>query len=286
MCFVLKVVQLLGMLPSKLLTLILGGRASTNAFLVPQWGGIAIWNPPYEPDLPDSKHHLNISSLAPMFSVFRSQLRTLLGVPELPSSISISNVPPFNDPSSHHDDPISRHRLSPWQIDALLRRRTLENVNGARETLESIVKLVHQIRNMPVKANVREDVVGALDALEQLRPYIPSLAPSSPPTSKKALSLEDALLHSSEAYTKASRAFFSPDMLAMLYFPNEHIFAVYTPLFLPVAVPLVVLTLKEFAAWRRQRNGGRAVAVSPVSRLIISAKSFFTGLWRRKEKTE
>jgi len=57
-------------------------------------------------------------------------------------------------------------------------------------------------------------------------------------------------------------------------------------LFLPVAVPLVALTLKEFAAWRRQRRGGSAIAISPVSRLIISAKLFFTGLRRRKEKTE
>jgi phosphatidylinositol glycan class S len=229
-----------------------------------------------------------MSSLTPVFSVFRSQLRTLLGVPAIPPSISVSNFSPSNVPPLHPNERVSHHRLSPWQKDALLRTRTLENVNGARETLESIVKLVHQIQNMPVKANVRGDVVGALDALRRLCPFIPSLANSRSCLSHKDLSLEEALLHSSEAYTKASRAFFSPDMLAMLYFPTEHIFAVYTPLFLPVAVPLLVLTLREFAAWRRQRRGAgvlAAVRISPVAGLIASAKLFLSGM-RRKEKTE
>lgn len=224
-----------------------------------------------------------MSSLTPVFSVFRSQLRTLLGVPTLPSSIVISNLS-----SSHQNEPFAHHGLSPWQIDALLRIRTLENVNNARETLESIVKLLHQIQNMPVKTNVREDVVGALDALERLRPYIPSLTRSSSRMLSGELSLERSLLHSSEAYTKASRAFFSPDMLAMLYFPSEHIFAVYTPLFLPVAVPLVALALKELAGWYKQRRTGALTAgkMSPTTRLMVSARLFLAGLRRRKEKSE
>jgi phosphatidylinositol glycan class S len=43
-------------------------------------------------------------------------------------------------------------------------------------------------------------------------------------------------------------------MLAMLYFPSEHVYAVYTPLFLPVAVPLLVTSLKEVLAWRKSRR--------------------------------
>jgi phosphatidylinositol glycan class S len=43
-------------------------------------------------------------------------------------------------------------------------------------------------------------------------------------------------------------------MVAMLYFPAEHQYAVYTPLFAPVAVPLVVAVLKEFVTWRKKRK--------------------------------
>ena len=44
-------------------------------------------------------------------------------------------------------------------------------------------------------------------------------------------------------------------MLALLYFPEEHKYAVYTPLFGPIAVPLFLMGLKELKGWRaRQRQ--------------------------------
>lgn len=46
-------------------------------------------------------------------------------------------------------------------------------------------------------------------------------------------------------------------MLALLYFPAEHKYAVYTPLFAPVAVPLIVTALREFKAWREERRKRR-----------------------------
>lgn len=50
------------------------------------------------------------------------------------------------------------------------------------------------------------------------------------------------LTHSSELLS--SRAFFNPNMLGQLYFPNEHKYAVYTPLFGPLAVPLLVAGIR------------------------------------------
>ncbi|KAF8306032.1 hypothetical protein DL93DRAFT_281068 [Clavulina sp. PMI_390] len=235
-----------------------GGHSTTNAFVLPQWGGIVVWNPPFNADAPRINHYLNVSDLTPIFKTFRSQLHSLLGVPSLPSSThrSLSLAP--SDDATTGAEPMRRTVLSPWQLDSLLRQRIIETFTGAQDTLLSIVKLMHQIQNMPVKLNVREDIVAALDALQGMCPYIPTQvqAHACPQSSKDLASftLEQALQHSSEAFTKASRAFFSPDMLAMLYFPTEHTFAVYTPLFLPIAVPFVALTLREFFAWRRERN--------------------------------
>jgi len=114
-------------------------------------------------------------------------------------------------------------------------------VGSSRETLQSIVKLVDQIPNMPVGQDVRDDVLEALSALEVLYSGVwnaPVLA----------------LQHSSRTLTLASRAFFNPGMLALLYFPAEHKYAVYTPLFAPVAVPLLITLLKEVSAWRKARK--------------------------------
>lgn len=43
-------------------------------------------------------------------------------------------------------------------------------------------------------------------------------------------------------------------MLALLYFPAEHTYAVYTPLFASAVIPLIVAALREFRAWRTQRR--------------------------------
>lgn len=63
---------------------------------------------------------------------------------------------------------------------------------------------------------------------------------------------------SARASVHASKAFFNPNMVAMLYFPTEHKYAVYTPLFAPVAVPLVVAAIREVRAWMASRRLGKA----------------------------
>jgi phosphatidylinositol glycan class S len=87
-----------------------------------------------------------------VFSSFSSQLLALLGAPPLPHEITRSTT----DRASV---------LSDWQLDALIRRRALENAQGSQDTLQSIVKLVDQIKNMPVGEDVRDDVEDALQAL-------------------------------------------------------------------------------------------------------------------------
>ncbi|KAG6854093.1 hypothetical protein C0991_010507 [Blastosporella zonata] len=197
-----------------------GAPSLSTSFLLPQWGGIVIFNP--EGSTQESK--LASPNLDAIFSAFSEHLLSLLGVPRLPPNL----VKP------------SRW-LTDWQLDALLRYRTLSNSQGSQNTLRSIVSLVDQIENMPVGHDVRGDVQGALVALEEMFE-----APKA--------SLVDKFRLSARAFTLSSRAFFNPGMLALLYFPAEHKYAVYTPMFASAVIPLVVAALKEFASWRRERR--------------------------------
>ena len=52
-----------------------------------------------------------------------------------------------------------------------MHRRTLENAERAKDTLRSIVKLVDEIQNMPVDNDVRNDVVNALNELDEVMVY-------------------------------------------------------------------------------------------------------------------
>ncbi|KAI0806266.1 phosphatidylinositol-glycan biosynthesis class S protein-domain-containing protein [Irpex lacteus] len=194
-----------------------GKTSSADAFILPQWGGIAVSN--------RARPHLTTADLQHTFTIFRHQLMSLLGVPSLPAGVEYDHNLPFTD----------------WQLDALVRLRTRQNVENSKETLKSIVALVNQIENMPVGQDVKGDVQGALNALDLV-------------FAESSTSLMSALRHSSDALTQASRAFFNPGMLALLYFPAEHKYAVYTPLFASVAAPLVATLLREVAAWRKARR--------------------------------
>ncbi|KIM86728.1 hypothetical protein PILCRDRAFT_815979 [Piloderma croceum F 1598] len=202
-----------------------GTTSRSTAFLLPQWGGIVLFNPPPPSDL-HQHTHLSSHSLMPIMNSFSTQLLALLGVPPLPPAVRCTQ---------------SNSSLTDWQLDALLRRRILENVDKSTKTLGSIVQLVDQIENMPVGPDVRGDVQDALIALDKV--FVSSRN-----------STIETLLHSSQALSLASRAFFNPGMLALLYFPAEHKYAVYTPLFASVAVPLLAAVGRELIAWRRSRK--------------------------------
>ncbi|KAJ8473648.1 hypothetical protein ONZ51_g7739 [Trametes cubensis] len=214
-----------------------GSIHPSNAFLLPQWGGIVLLNPPHHPSSsPNPISHLSTIDLSPVFRTFAHQLLTLLGVPGLPPHVQSVRRP---------DGQVQREPFTDWELDALLRRRALENVQSSSETLEAIVRLVDQIENMPVGQDVVGDVQDALEALNQAH-------------ESSRLSPVAALKHSARALTLASRAFFNPGMLALLYFPAEHTYAVYTPLFASVAAPLIGAVLREVMAWKRARKAAKS----------------------------
>lgn len=118
---------------------VLGQPISSNAFILPQWGGIVLLN--------DPTPHLSVASLQQTVSIFRQQLLALLGAPVQ-----------------------TQHGVFPDdELYDLVRRRTYENVKDTKETLQSIVALVQQIENMPVGQDVKGDVQDSLNCLDQVR---------------------------------------------------------------------------------------------------------------------
>ncbi|EPS98289.1 hypothetical protein FOMPIDRAFT_1126904 [Fomitopsis schrenkii] len=201
-----------------------GIPTASSAFMLPQWGGIVIYNA----ETIGVARTLATRPLDNIFATFRQQLSALLGVPELPAHVQARSP-----------------GVSDWQLDALIRRRAAENTAGAQETLQSILRLVAQIGDMPVGEDVRGDVEDALAALDKTYSSAPSSA-------------VEALTFASKAQVVASRAFFNPGMLALLYFPAEHKWAVYAPLFASVSAPLLASVIREFLAWKKERAAKKA----------------------------
>lgn len=186
--------------------------------------------------------------------IFISQLRSLIGVHDLQSSISnkfvsinerkLSQSNTCAQPANYHVtfEPATKSGITTLEKDNLIRSRTLENVVNTISTLKSLAQLVDEIPNMVVEDHISIKVRQSLDALDAV---------------SKGLSAEDyikALQSSIETVELAEKAFFDPTMVSMLYFPDEHKYAIYMPLFVPISVPLIMALLKEIKKLKQSKQ--------------------------------
>lgn len=223
-------------------------------WLIPQWGGVALYNLGHEEGEEQHLVHtergmlgsLSASDLDKAFITFERQLRSLLGLRE--------EEHPDTDENALHMTSQARLAL---RVDALVRRRILEASRESVQTLGSIVRLVDKIKILGVGPSVRDDVYASLHSLDKARTLINKDAASTvfqqgpELTSVTALYPLSVLLHLTYTSERiSSRAFFNPSMLGQLYFPDEHKYAVYTPMFGPLAVPLLVAGLRLLKEYR------------------------------------
>lgn len=226
---------------------------SAQAFLLPQFGGVVILNPP-PPSFQSHSYHLSSTALTPAFHLFTQHLYSLLALPSLPYKPNKLHVPP---PSSPLHKPSSLMQpLTPWQVHQVLLARLEENFQEGKKTLKGIVRLVKKIGEMKVGEGVRDTVLGAVIRLERVQQSANSTA-------------LQAFILARDAVELANKAFFDPSMMGLLYFPDEHKFAVYTPLFAPVAVPLIIGLLKELVSRRKRGKAAEHTGKPPDVQVML-----------------
>ncbi|KAM6242541.1 GPI transamidase component PIG-S [Porphyrio hochstetteri] len=206
-----------------------GASVSTNAFHSPRWGGIMVYNVE-APDSPSASLPLHVDvDMVRVMEVFLAQLRLLFGLAreELPPEFLLES--PGNE------------GLADWELDRLLWAHTVENIATVSTTLTSLAQLLDKIGNIVIKDNVASEVYQAVASAQSA---MANLATGH---------LHLAFQASKEAVTSSERAFFDPSLLHLLYFPDDQKFAIYIPLFLPMAVP-ILLSLAKIVRETRQRK--------------------------------
>ncbi|PZC77180.1 hypothetical protein B5X24_HaOG203658 [Helicoverpa armigera] len=137
-----------------------------------------------------------------------------------------------------HLEPLRSVTPRRWEIDNLLRIRTLEQLTSAERTLQSLAQLLGEISNIVINDEVGASINSAVESIEFASELM-----------QKGL-LVDAYKESQSAFLAAETAFMEPSLLALLYFPDDQKYAIYIPLFLPIMFP-VVLSLKNLLLWFR-----------------------------------
>jgi phosphatidylinositol glycan class S len=94
-------------------------------------------------------------------------------------------------------------------------------------TLNSLYELLEEQTHMPVEDTIQHSVQHAFD---KFRAAIAGATVGE---------YREGMVASRAALGSAKQAFFHPSMLPLLYFPDEHVYAVYAPFFLPIIVPVL-----------------------------------------------
>jgi len=194
-----------------------GLYAKTNSISIPQWGGIVIFNPPATNN---SLVELNCDNLQYVMAIFISQLKELLGG-------------------------FSTTELSSNEYSMLVQRHLYENLHTSAKTLLSLSKLIESLPNMIVLEHIQNLVQYSVNQLNEAH---------------ESLEKGDvicALRASRESLRASESAFFDPTMVGLLYFPDEHKYAIYTPFFLPVCFPIIAGIVKEYKRRKQKKEEQR-----------------------------
>lgn len=204
--------------PSQAPMVVKENRASS--WIVPQWGGVFLLNPPLSA-AQSNPTHLSRDSLQPAFMTFSHQLLTLLGTPTTPTSL-------------------------PLRLQTLIRVRAATLLLSASSTMGSLARLTESLPSIPIPATVASSVSTTLSHLSATCSHL------------REGRFSAALASARIAETEAERSFFEKSMVGQVYFPDEHKVAVYLPLLGPIGVPLVLGLMKELkrviAGWKARKR--------------------------------
>ena len=178
-----------------------------NSWLIPQWGGVFIHNPPSEKSY-SIPANLDKESLQPAMLKFAQQLFSLLGLPD-------------------SSDPLS------LRLSTMSKLRTASLLVSASSTMGALARLTESRPSIAIPDSVAKSVDETILQLHNTCQFLND--------GKHEKALESARI----AEAEAEKAFFDPSMVGQVYFPEEHKVAVYLPLLGPMAVPLFMAAVKE-----------------------------------------
>lgn len=191
-----------------------------NAFLVPRWGGVYIYN-----HLTDDK---NIQIDEGM-KYFLTQFIDLIGI------------------KLNENPGVVRSKIYPTEIYSYLLGNTMDNLLTSISTLNSLSSLLIKIQEMVIEDDIGEKVKLSSEAAQRCIDLL------------KEGNIEQAFFESKKAFVNSEKAFFDQSLLGQLYFPEDQRFAIYIPLFIPVGIPLALSFKTLFVQFIQSRKLNKKV---------------------------
>lgn len=124
---------------------------------------------------------------------------------------------------------VSLEQIKPrlWETDMHLRNGAIHLIASASSTLQSLIKLLEDIKNIVIGDHVGAEIHEAYENVVKAKEYL------------AINDLKNAVRHARIAFIAAEKAFNDPSLLELLYFPEEQKYAIYIPLYLPIMIPVI-----------------------------------------------
>lgn len=190
---------------------------SFDSFISAKWGGIVIANPSD-----------NMCSSAPGNEVHQVHIRSHevmdFVLYELRKIFELEIEVPITSAAMEGLNQVEP-RL--WEKDMYLRNGAIHLITSASSTLQSLIKLLDDIKNIVIGDHVAAEIHRSHDNLVIAKNFL------------LVNDIHNAVKFAREAFISAEKAFNDPSLLELLYFPEEQKYAIYIPLYLPIMIPVI-----------------------------------------------
>jgi phosphatidylinositol glycan class S len=236
----------------------------TDGFVVPGWGGVVVHNlknVTTTTTLSAGRIVLGPDDLQHEMSVVVAQLRELVGLTNEYVVPTTKTATATSSDHNNNDDGRGRRIMVmyegsggafEWEVAMLVRRRAVESAQQAAHSLAAFAGLLESARYMRVMDRTRELLERALHHLDQFNAIV--VGGGGGDDEDEGDKPEMALQQAQQALAEAEEAFFDKSVLALLYFPDEHKYAIYIPLFLPIGIQLASAIVREITHRRLKRR--------------------------------
>ena len=191
---------------------------SYMSFTSPRWGGVIIknlYNRSFEKNATLKNTELNVNKIE-MESDMKTivlQFRELIGL----KRTTIGEVMFAS---------VDKSGIMKWEIDYLLLKGTMANLEKSTSTLVSLASLLGTIANIVIRDDIKSLIDDAIYDIKSSKSFLVKGQ------------LRKAFIASKSAVVRSEKAFYDHSLLALLYFPDDQKYAIYLPLFLPIFIPL------------------------------------------------
>lgn len=215
-----------------------------SGYIVPQWGGLVLHNlaPLVDGEATENRGARELE-LDRVSGLFVTQVRSLFGMPIHKKYIErISSSLLDQGVSSNVRIISSPCGISEWEMDHVVIRRLSQVREKCFASLSQFISIITKMTTLPIRDEIATLLADTLESLQKSYSY-----------SRQQL-FDEAHRHAKIAFDNSETIFFDPTMIPMLYFPEEHKYAIYLPLFLPIIFPILNGFKAEFQRYRRMRD--------------------------------